>query len=353
MKQQHPHQRRSGPGRQRPHRQRRRRRSERSDQGMVAARARRRHGRPARRRRSRRADGALHLAQPVLPHGAQLREPPQPGGDARDARHRARLRAAAGRDRPVRRRHRRCRDGAVRRAERAVRHPVAPRAAHRLRLRHHHRRAHRLLRGQGGDLLVRSDTGPVPGLPGPCPRHHRSRRPLPPRGARAAGDPERQPAGLGRMGDARRHARDLGGDVVLGSRPPHACRGAQPRHLARVDQARRHRRHRRGGRLHPQLRPRAVGGRRPGRSDHRADRARDPVDRHLRARPHEVRPLHLRDRRQRRGGTPFGRQGALGQVDGVRHLLLPRRHLRALQRGACRLGGRDRRSRHRADCFSR
>ena len=43
--------------------------------------------------------------QPVLPHRAQLREPADPGGDARHARHGARVRAAARRDRPVRRRH--------------------------------------------------------------------------------------------------------------------------------------------------------------------------------------------------------------------------------------------------------
>ncbi len=46
----------------------------------------------------------------------------------------------------------------------------------------------------------------------------------------------------------------------------------------------------------------------------------DPLVGTLRARPHQVRPLHLRDRRQRRGRTPLRRQGALDQVVGVRDL---------------------------------
>ena len=47
-----------------------------------------------------------------------------------------------------------------------------------------------------------------------------------------------------------------------------------------------------------------------GRADRRADRAGHPVDRHGRARPHAVRPAHLRGRRQPRGRAARRHQGA-------------------------------------------
>ena len=55
--------------------------------------------------------------------------------------------------------------------------------------------------------------------------------------------------------------------------------------------------------------------RRGGRADRGAVRAGHPVARHVRARPHEVRPLHLRDRRQRRGGATCGHQGRVHPLD--------------------------------------
>ena len=61
---------------------------------VVPARARRRHGRAARRRRLRRAQHPVLDPEPVLPHRAQLREPHDAGGDARHARHGARVRAS-------------------------------------------------------------------------------------------------------------------------------------------------------------------------------------------------------------------------------------------------------------------
>ena len=121
------------------------------------------------------------------------------------------------------------------------------------------------------------------------------------------------------------HPRRLGGHLVLRPRAPHEGRRAQPRDLAGLDQARGHRRARRRVRLRAQPEPRPVGQRGGRCADHRADRAADPVDRHVRAGPHEVRTLRLRDRRQRRSRAPFRREGALDQVVGVRDLLLASR----------------------------
>ncbi len=94
---------------------------------------------------------------------------------------------------------------------------------------------------------------------------------------RAARPAEQQPAGVGWLGDARRHPRGVGGHLVLGPRPTHPCGRAQPGDRARVDQARRHRRARRHGRLRPEPEPRPVDRGRAGRAHHRARDPRDPL----------------------------------------------------------------------------
>ena len=94
--------------------------------------------------------------------------------------------------------------------------PLDPRARRRVRHRHPHRHVHRLLRGEGRHPIVRRDAGPVPRLPGP-----RRSSIIGAGGLYRVQIPEiiaiqnAEPAGLGRLGDARGHPRRLGGDLVL------------------------------------------------------------------------------------------------------------------------------------------
>ena len=103
----------------------------------------------------------------------------------------------------------------------------------------------------------------------------------------------------GGVDDAGCRPRRVGGDILLGSDPPRARRRPEPHDHPGVDQTRFHRTARRRRGVHPEPGPRTVRARRSGGAHRRTDRARDPVGGHVRARPHEVWPQHLCDRRQR------------------------------------------------------
>ena len=252
-----------------------------------------------------------------------------------------RLRAAPRRDRPVGRCHRRQRDGDLRRPQRQ-RRPVAARAARRVPLRHRVGAVIGFFVARVGIPSFVVTLGLFLGLQGLA--------------LLIIGE-----GGLYRLDVPELRALQNGnlpvwggwvmlaimlavsaGHVVLGSGPPHACGCAEPSAVAGVDQARRRSRCwaasvvyflnlDRGQSINvvqgvPNIIPVTLV---------------HPLDRHVRARPHEVRPLHLRHRRQRRGRTPRRHQGAVDQVVGVRHLLVARGRRGAVQRHARRLGRRD------------
>ncbi len=102
-------------------------------------------------------------------------------------------------------------------------------------------------------------------------------------------------------------------------------------------------------RRRPEQRPRRVDRSAPGRADRGSDRAVRAVAGHLRAGPHAVRPLHLRDRRQRRGRATLRSQGHHHPMDRLRRVLQHRRHRGHLQREQGGCGQRGQRSRDRAE----
>ena len=198
----------------------------RSGARLVPTRARRRHGRAAGGRRPARVEHHVRVPESVLPDGTELRESADAGRHPRDARDGTHLRHPARRDRPVGGRHlgSRGRSSSSCSRTRPAPPPLAARAGRRSGLRHRHRGIHRILRRQGRDSIVRRDTGPVPRIPGPHADHRRQRRPLSGADARDQGDHEQQHAGLGRLGHARGDPGRLGGHLVLGPLPAHACR---------------------------------------------------------------------------------------------------------------------------------
>ena len=115
-------------------------------------------------------------------------------------------------------------------------------------------------------------------------------------------DHEQVHAGLGWMAHARRHRRDLAGHRALRPQPTSRRRHASPSDEPAVGTRRSMGRGRRVGR--PAAEPEPVDQRdpHPGRADRRAHCARDPLDRYNHARPHPVRPPHVRGWRQPRGG---------------------------------------------------
>ena len=221
---------------------------------------------------------------------------------------------------------------------------------------------HRILRRAGRHSVIRRDAGSVPRLPGPAAAHHRSRRSLPDHsrteilaiqnsnlpawegwvmlviilvisaGSRRSSTVAGAPAPACRTarslssGSSWRSSLVVGGVSVVAAQPE-----PRPGELPQR-QDRRRNRHR-------------------GRADRGADRAGDPLDRNVRARPHPVRPLPLRDRRQRRGSTPRRYQGHRHQVGGVRDLLDPCRGVRSVQRIEGPIGGCGIRTRHRAERY--
>ena len=105
---------------------------------------------------------AVLLPQRVLPDEQEHREPTHPDGVADDPRDRPDLPADHGRDRPVRRHHRRRRDGRLHPAGQRQALELDRRAGRRPARRSRDRVDHRLLRREDRGPLVRRDAGPVP-----------------------------------------------------------------------------------------------------------------------------------------------------------------------------------------------
>ena len=213
------------------------------------------------------------------------------------------------------------------------------------------------------------------GFPGPAAADHRTRRRVPHRDARDQRDHEPQPAGVARLDPVRRGHGHRDRHRGLRPIPSHPRRCRESPASADVGTPRGDRRRRRpvhpvpqrGSRPQPRvLERRADRARRDHRrADRRAVRPGDPLDRHLRARSHPVRPAPVRGRRQPRGGTACRHPGRRGPARGIRRLLGSRRrggHLRCQphrrrHRGIrfadrpvrCRRGGRRRASRCSAD----
>ena len=87
---------------------------------------------------------------------------------------------------------------------------------------------------------------------------------------------------------------------------------------------------------------------RPGAGDRDGDRLRRGA---LRADAHDVRPLRLRDRRQRGGDAAVGRRRPLSQDDDLRRVGPDERHRRGDADGAAQLGAADRR--HQSTSWTR